>query len=195
MRIWQVPFGELDNQRVLGQHNEIHGLHTLIVKQRRPWGGLRREDEAYIHHVHQLTLQEATFRPGWTMGQNHQSELPWLTEETELYHPARDTQRLLEEIKPLRDRRRVDRWHLWLRWGGVYRGRVTKSDGMSWEALEDYRAHAVRYREQGGCRHDGPIELGEGSQRGLELCLLCKQAVREIQGDGVWHRRGWSRNG
>src|SRR5689334_2028065 len=189
MRIWYVPFGELDNQRVLGQHNEVHALHTLIVKMRRPWGGLTYEDEDYLRMVHRWSVEEMVRRGI----HGHQS--------TFYYHEPivqwDDTVRHLDTVTPMDQRQATDRWHLWLRWGGEYKGRIPLDD-LPFDAQTDYENHDQMYRLQGGCYHDGSTEAGEGPNRGRELCLLCKRVARVKYPDGTrgsWEERGWSRNG
>ena len=191
MRIWTVPFCELDDQRVLGQHNEIHALHSLIVKLGRPWGGLQPGDEPYLDSVHEETIAEAA-RRGWSMGRNHQTPI-----ERRMFVAATlpVTLKHLQSVRPFEQRRRTDRWHLVLRWGGFYRGRTPISE-LDSEATEHYLTAIKRYQAQGGCLHDGTVEDGEGRNRGYELCLLCKRAMREKGSPrGEWIDRGWGRNG
>jgi len=159
MRIWHVPYGELDGQRVLGQHNEIHALWGLIVKYGNPWGGLSSDDQEYLMHIHTLTVLEMNAR-GWN---GHQTPLNPIV--------RRNVSETLQRLKPLEERQALDRWHLVLRWGGVYKGRTP--------CPTEYVEPISKYWHQGGCLHDGPWEDD------TKLCLLCKRVKRKPNGEVV----------
>jgi len=167
MRIWYVPYGELDNQRVLGQHNEIHALYSLVVRDGGRWGGLTREDELYFHFVHDETLVEFEHRQF-----EHHSPLPVTTDVRKPVQRTMDDLFLLE----LEDKIRRDRWDLICRWGGTYMGRIPLAslDPISRHQYEELQAQFIH---QGGCLHNGGIESD------TKLCLICKRYVRR---DGEW---------
>jgi len=182
MRVWRIPFGELDDQRALAQHHEVHMLYNLLQLGRN-WNGLSFPDNlAYVIAVHDSAVEEMQLR-GFN---GHQTPLPeppgdpgvwpWPTEED----------------------LRTDRWHLVLRWDGAYQGRMLPGP----EVQAEYARLIERYEAQGGCLHDGPVEKGEGKRKGLALCLLCKRATRaqvwlpkqQRYETGPWELGGWSRN-
>jgi len=183
VRIWTVPFEELDDQRVLAQHHEIHMAHSLIVGRGRPWGGLTAEDHSYINRVHDLAVVEMTIR-GFN---GHQTPLPGYDSG---FYRAEIVDRATKQMH-------IDRWHLVLRWGGVFKGRTCDP-----VARREYGELIERYTTQGGCLHDGSVEKGEGKHKGVALCLLCKQATRaqvwlpseQRYETGPWEAGGWSRN-
>jgi uncharacterized protein YbgA (DUF1722 family) len=76
MRVWDIHPGYLSNQSLLGQHVEIHALHSIIYNGKRGyashpetirWQGRLPELAA----VHNLTVREMTLR-----GFTHKSPLP-----------------------------------------------------------------------------------------------------------------------
>ena len=136
MRIWKVPFGELDNQRILGQHQEVHALHGLIVRRMQPWGGLTWEDELYLIWVHAKTVEECKAR-GWPSGTNHQTPLGRFTQSE---RATSVTFARLGTIRPWDERLARDRTDLIERWGGFYKGRV--------EAPYDYVPVIGRYWDE-----------------------------------------------
>jgi len=163
VRVWWVDFSELDDQRVLGQHQEIHMLHSLIVGRRNPWGGFLWRDEPFIISVHNRIVVEMEER-GWF---GHKTPM-----ETTIDHgwDIDETIERLNTKERIQTRVKTDRWHLWLRWQGEYQGRIPISL-LSMGAKKDYKDAHLRYQAQGGCLHDGPTEdIGEGRR----LCLLCK---------------------
>jgi hypothetical protein len=166
MRIWHVDFGELDDQRVLGQHNEIHALWGLIVNYGNPWGGMTKEDSEYLWAVHEWSVKECAER-GWPSGTNHMTPLPVLPRQTS----AIATMQRLGKQETWEKRLERDRWDLVLRWGGVYKGRI--------EAPYDYVPLIGRYWAQGGCLHDG---TREDFKRGWQLCLGCKRYATNDKG-------------
>jgi hypothetical protein len=172
MRIWHVPFHELDDQRVLGQHREIHMLWNLVVRLDRPWGGLTQADEPYIVSVHDSSVEEMVLR-GWT---GHGTPMIPTVPMSEC-NTQTTTRLTLGALKPMRERRRTDRWHLVCRWDGQYRGRV---QSVGAEGMRDYQEHRVQYAAQGGCLHDGEWEQHTVTGTVVtELCLLCKRHTRE----------------
>jgi Pyrimidine dimer DNA glycosylase len=50
VRIWNVPCRELDSQHLLGEHRELHGLVSILVREveQRRTGDTRRI--GYVHH-------------------------------------------------------------------------------------------------------------------------------------------------
>ena len=78
MRIWLVQLEDLDNQRLLGAHNEIHmavGLIRDSIKRERVHGLLKdwyhSKGFAAIEHYHALCVEEM-YRRGWS---GHQTPL------------------------------------------------------------------------------------------------------------------------
>jgi hypothetical protein len=113
MRIWTVPFGELDDQRVLGQHVEIHMLWNTITKFHRKFMGW--EDPHYRLHlweVHKRIVEEMTIR-----GMKHHTPIEFPTYEYCLFPPQTRVLPALESLLK-------DRWDLVERWRGEYLGRI-----------------------------------------------------------------------
>jgi hypothetical protein len=167
MRIWHVPFEELDNQRVLGQHNEIHALIGLIVKFGQTWGGLHKDiHQPYLYDVHERTVTEMRARK-WT---GHLTPV-------ESVLPLFQGEMVLPEITPLRLEQ--DRWDLVLRWQGTYKGRV--------DMPSEYVSPLAKYKLQGGCYHS--LTRIEEFKGGWRLCLLCKWYAFHITTPGQWVHR------
>jgi Pyrimidine dimer DNA glycosylase len=165
MRIWRVPFQELDDQRVLGQHHEIHGIWTLIAMfPERKWGKIDNlhgnwsdPDNAWqLWNIHQMIEIEMQRR-----GFNHQSPL----EEPPF------TRGPVAGIRYEGSARNEDRWHLWLRWHGEFHGRARSNS-----AIAAYDALDVRYTLQGRvCKHNAALERKRDPDR--VICLLCKEVI------------------
>jgi hypothetical protein len=174
VRVWWVDLGELDGQRVLASHQEIHMLRSLIVGRGNPWGGFHADDLAFIVDVHDRSVEEMRNR-GWF---GHQT--PMVVDGPTV--PMAATIQRLNKVKSIRERVRTDRWHLWLRWQGGYKGRIPFLD-LPEEAHVDYTFCRDQYEQQGGCLHDGPVEDINGSRR---LCLLCKHYARGLDPESEW---------
>jgi hypothetical protein len=120
MRIWTVPYGELDDQRVLGQHREVHMLIGYVQKGYR-WGDpfhaglqLTIDDLEYLWWVHELTVIEMSER-GWT---GHLTPVHRLELDRDRFRA-----RLSSHTTVNGAQQQADRELLWERWGGSYRGR------------------------------------------------------------------------
>lgn len=78
MRIWDVPVGELDDQHLLGEHAELHGLWSILRSgggggyanhpETRRWRG--RRPALWQRHEEQVAEMA---RRGW---RGHRSPLP-----------------------------------------------------------------------------------------------------------------------
>lgn len=101
MRVWDVEPSKLCNRHLLGQHNEIHGLWTVITQDRtgyrnhpetRRWSGAR----CALWRAHEETAAEMARR-----GFNHRSpidsDVPGKTELPESITPIEEQIRLLAE--------------------------------------------------------------------------------------------------
>jgi len=168
MRIWRVPFSELDDQRVLGQHYEIHCLWGWIHRDGKKWNdvapGMGKwsdlENRYRLWDVHRRIAEEMRLR-----GMNHESPItPGYVIWYNWDEPARPyPQEVIDE----------DRWHLYLRWDGNFRGRVN-TDPAAWEKV------AFRYAAQDNrCLHDGEREKTKRMGETAWICLLCKHTVKE----------------
>jgi Pyrimidine dimer DNA glycosylase len=162
MRIWRVPFSELDDQRVLGQHSELHGIWGIITRGRR-WGQIGQDlgywsdptNLAAFWTLHEDIVEEMS-RRGFN---GHASPLTWngLPTTFERTHITYNPEDVLN-----------DRWHLLLRWHGTFPGRL-------YAGIDDWAALVNRYNEQGTqCRHDGERER---LSNGPTVCLLCKDTI------------------
>jgi hypothetical protein len=168
MRIFVAPFEELDDDRVLGQHHEVHALWSLIVDKGRSWGKINDEIGSWSDPKNRFSLWYVHHRIVTEMGIRQ-----WFGHKTPIIMP----EEFLDVVTPLpldppRELVQRDRWHLWLRWGGVFRGRET-------HALDEWREIAKRYEAQGGvCVHDEGVEKWEGGPRhGKNVCSLCHRVV------------------
>jgi hypothetical protein len=78
MRVWFLDYGYLDDQRLLGQHNEVHGLTTCILTGQK-WGTISdrfARAVQYLEYTHERCLQEFQARQKG----NHASPFPNLAE-------------------------------------------------------------------------------------------------------------------
>jgi len=179
MRIFLVPFQELDDQRVLGQHREIHMAWSLIVKQGQRWGKITDEigywsdvkNRYRLWDVHERTVAEMAAR-GFN---GHQ---------TPIEAPDDGKAYTNWNVAIPRELVQRDRWHLWLRWNGVFRGREM-ADPTAWAEIEK------RWEAQGRvCLHNETWERLDVGYRFIDgdesqpaygatyLCLLCKRKER-----------------
>lgn len=169
MRIWHVPFGELDDQRVLAQHNEIHALWNLIVRDGRKWDA-RWSDPArryLLWDVHRRSVLEMR-RRGWTGHQTPLNAKSPLGVHQLAEYCDHDEMLFLQ---------RKDRWDLVCRWEGVYKGRIPMPP--------EYRLMLEKWR-QDGCQHS--MTRSEDFGKGWFLCLVCKQFATNDRG-ATWVRR------
>src|SRR5690606_41085277 len=171
MRIWTVPYVELDNQRLLGQHREVHMLIGFVSQGgiwADPFGGDNRLDVSdlpYLRWVHELTVQEMLLRDM----RGHQTPVAPVGFRAE---EERFMDRLILHQNRIGEQQMRDRWLLWLRWGAEYKGR-----GDIPSQYADCISRWVAQGEQ--CLHDGPVEDLEGKRKGQQTCLLCKRVARE----------------
>jgi hypothetical protein len=187
MRIWTVPYGELDDKRILGQHREIHmwaamGIHASEADQ------IRAAD------IHEQTLAEMRFR-GFLSGHWHETPLPgpqagarqgqggpgtvgvvWNTGPGGLGTALGMSQTMYQRTEQQLAQQLADRIDLVGRWQGIYKGRVAMP--------EAYEPLLNAYWEAGGCLHDGRTsKLKDGRVQ----CLKCKRALLV---NGVWIDQG-----
>jgi len=186
MRIWYLPFDELDNQRVLGQHAEVHAIYRLVFNRGTSWKEWaepkHRRDFFWIHN--RIVAEMAERGSETLMGINaverkreyERAHATWPEQEfTEQWLDSTGIQR---PVKVSDEVIEAERWQLVNRWGGNFRGRVWKPE---YEALLD------RYHENGGCTH----KLESGTEwledYGLRddgahkyLCLLCKRFIKIV---------------
>jgi hypothetical protein len=148
-------------------------LASLIHGHDKVWGGFYRSDATFIEDVHERSVVEMCNR-GWF---GHQTPLTLAPKPLTIW----DTLYRLNSTQSLSERVSKDRWHLWLRWQGEYKGRIPFAQ-LSLPAQLDYHLHRQRYLQQGGCLHDGPFEDINGKR---VLCLLCKHYARPRIG-GEW---------
>lgn len=108
MRVWFIPYGYLDSQRLVSQHNEVHGLTTVILKGDK-WGSISDEFKHSVHFletIHQRCVDELAVRArlaGREVANPHPS--PYVTEypgihRTKAYKPTRA--QLETDVKQLR---------------------------------------------------------------------------------------------
>ncbi len=170
VRIWLVPFRELDNQRVLGQHRRLHAIYAIVYAHGRRW---MRWEQAQHHDefrdLHRQILWEAMHR-GFPSGdpEVHQTPVPEVNRPDVPQFPYPRPTAVVQQ----------ERWQLWTRWQGKWQGRD--------EMPPAYAEVAAQYESQGGCLHVNWTEsLGrnDAGER-IELCLDCKQYIRI--GKGLW---------
>lgn len=166
-RIWTVPFGELDDKRVLGQHREVHIIAGLVAAG-RSWKGYTPRGLCNVHDAIVSEMKNRSFLSGFY----HQTPLRLgACEGQDVAGPVRDD--ALAVIDLLHDR-----YDLLARWQGIYKGRVPMPDA--------YLPLMAIYTQQGGCLHDGRTEkLRDKSV----ICLICKQAVLI---NDEWQPRTWT---
>lgn len=64
MRVWHLDYGYLDSRRLVSQHNEVHGLTTVILKGNR-WGQVSEQFKYaldYLEKVHSRCVSELKIR-------------------------------------------------------------------------------------------------------------------------------------
>ena len=120
MRIWLVPFYELDDKRLLAQHHEWHVLENHIHERGRRWLGWEKPEHTIeFYSLHDQVLAEMIAR-GMT---GHKT--PPKHEPSMVIFPQVPYPRTAEAI-------RKDRMDLVERWGGTFAGRYTTDpDGWS----------------------------------------------------------------
>lgn len=158
MRIWYVPFPELDNRRVVAQHSEVHAIWSLVTKREKNWKEFGKpEHRLALWDVHERSVEEMAVR-GY---HNHQTPLEQpLTTIQQL--PVVGSDFVLER----------ERWQLVCRNGGQYLGRP--------EAMHvDYPRLIAKYDRE-GCQHGYDNYLGDimVNNQKATLCLTCKRAYR-----------------
>jgi uncharacterized protein YbgA (DUF1722 family) len=78
MRIWDINPGFLNNQSLLGEHRELHGIYAIISKGKSGYSH-HPETLRWVFHLpalitrHELLVTEMKFR-----GFNHNSPLDWV---------------------------------------------------------------------------------------------------------------------
>jgi len=165
-----VPFKELDNQRVLGQHSEVHALGTLYARG-GTWGTSVVPAEVWptlLWDVHSDVVEEMAKRWGKT------DPVEYIAKHSTIwrYRELRVEYRLRDFIGP--EQLEKDRWNLVCRWNGKYRGRG-QMPGQYEPLLERFWTE--------GCTHEGEEKISGGGV----LCYSCKQYVRL---DGQWLTAG-----
>ena len=120
MRIWCVPVCELDNNRLLGEHTELHGMFTIITQDRRGYRNhpqtKRFEDRvAQLVGRHEEQVAEMAVR-----GFQHRSPLADGV-------PA-------EAYQYDEDEYRADQALLWEKWEGQFKGRERVGDWSRFES-------------------------------------------------------------
>ena len=174
MRIWYVPFSELDNRRVVAQHSEVHAIWSIVTKRERNWKEFGRpEHRLALWDVHERSVEEMIVR-GYD---NHQTPIDRpVTVVQQL--PVVASDEVLER----------ERWQLVCRNSGEYLGR---SDSMH----DDYSRLLERYNVE-GCQHgyDGYLEDTIINNCRVTLCLTCKKAFRHRGGQNWYDIKRISRS-
>jgi hypothetical protein len=177
VRIWLVPFAELDNQRLIAQHHEWQAIWNMVTWRGYRWKGY--EDPKYrldLMMRHEEAVTELKLR-GYPSGLNHTTPIP-LDDRENQWEIIASTAQVSIPRPP--ETLRNERWTLLCRWLGEYQG---DQRGLQLpEAFQDYAELAVQYKEQGGCLHD---DVYEDLPDGTQLCLVCKK-VHRTKPDGEW---------
>jgi len=172
-RIWYVPFGELDDRRLLGQHREVHIIAGLVASG-RSWRGFA---DWQLCNVHSAAVREMKKR-GFPSGVYHETALtlPIMGNPGGAPEGQEGAQWPPVDVG-IEDQQASDRWDLTCRRQGTYAGRVAMP--------EAYLPLIERYMQDGGCLHDGKtIKLRDGTIQ----CLTCKRAYLVA---GVWTPGEW----
>lgn len=112
MRLWHIPVGYLDRQRLQSQHFEAHGLLTCCLEGRQ-WGTISVQFEKSCHYIcliHDRCAIEMGIRKGMTEGilRNHETPI-WIPERT-------DPERTSVNYRPTFEEYRTDIIHLRNKW-------------------------------------------------------------------------------
>lgn len=102
MRLWHIPVGYLDRQRLQSQHYEAHGLLTCCLEGRR-WGAISAQFEKSCHYItliHDRCAIEMGIRKGMTESilRSHSSPIE-IPEGTDPEKTSIDYRPTLEEYK------------------------------------------------------------------------------------------------
>lgn len=160
MRIWLVPFCELDNKRLVAQHHEWHAIENKIRGLGHRWKNWELKEylsEFYI--LHGIAVQEMKIRGMAGHRTPPKYYVPGITEieESDHYGPRRypRPRAVLQE----------ERFELLTRWGdGGFHGRETAAK-QEWEEV------FARWEVHGGCPHERPLIKVAGGQ----MCPTCKK--------------------
>lgn len=159
MRIWYVDFAELDNQRVVAQHSEVHAIWTLVTKRGHGWKEYGKpEHRLALWEVHERSVEEMHTR-GY---HGHQTPID-RPEIVVSQQPVTVDDKVLER----------ERWQLICRNAGKYLGRP---DAMH----ADYKHLITRYQTT-GCLHDDVFEEIRFEGQKYRLCLTCKRWKEPIR--------------
>jgi hypothetical protein len=202
MRLWLVPFCELDRDRVYGQHYEYHTILNSVVQRGMKWRGWELpEHRADLLQQHHNIVTEAAIR-GYNFGLHHVHTLDEIVDQESkrimasvlqkaypkdfIFDTAENEQRSKVELKwklPVLD---WERFQLLVRWSGVwdfeekelrwdmrFKGRQM-IDPDSW----DYAAGLYDFYFNQQCPHSW---MWEDMPAGTERCLLCKHVGRYKQ--------------
>jgi hypothetical protein len=178
LRIWNLPFNELDNARVLGQHAEYHAIESRLCSGKiKRWKGWENPDYSWAFYGIHVDILAEMIERGWTQ-EGHRTPaqpLPWVgaDRETQVFHPDQSDPLVINE----------ERWQVLCRNDGQKLGRyyALNSDEVYDELLERWRVI--------GCQH-GQEKIGVTMTKidghAAEICLNCKRMYRTI-GDPTWY--------
>lgn len=159
MKIWLVPFEELDDWRIRAQHREFHMLYRKISRGDKWLGWELPQHLESLNHVHTEVMNEIRIRQIGSSCSGFEPVLPWC-----------DQKKYTDPLERMIYTPAYDRWILVCRWDGVWKGRRTDN-------LEQFAMMLKKYQEQGGCRHDGRWMKVD---KQYEICLLCKRVQMDL---------------
>lgn len=156
MRVWLVPFEELDRQRLFAQHHEIHPLLQLVKTGRKWLGWEKPEHRDAIFDVHDRAVAEA-LRRGFPFNHVTPMDDALRANVPQVAYPA--PPELVAR----------DRWILVCRWEGVYRG-------TGYADVADIYGPLLDRWQREGCAHDAGWEVIAPD---TEMCVICKHEFRQ----------------
>lgn len=115
MRVWFIPYAYLDSRRLVSQHNECHGLTTVILKGGK-WGSIADQFKHSLHfleEVHErcvVELGKRAERAGRTQGPHTTAypEYPGIRRSRD-FRPTRE--QLTRDVQQLREKWEGEGYH------------------------------------------------------------------------------------
>jgi Pyrimidine dimer DNA glycosylase len=148
MRIWFIPFEELDTKRLLAQNHEWYTVWNSVTMRGQRWLGWEAEQYRYaLYQKHIQILREMKLRG---INYDDTAQCMRMDDVPQILFPV--THEMLLE----------DRRCLVARWCGTFKGRALTSQ----QAVDDYK-QLIKEFDENGCQHRA---------NNKKQCERCKQA-------------------
>lgn len=110
MRLWHIPVGYLDRQRLQSQHYECHGLFTVCV-QGKKWGAISAQFEKAVDYI-ELVHDRCAIEMGIRKSETH----PLLDHNTPIDWALATDEHISQSFKPSREDFTTDVIQLRAKW-------------------------------------------------------------------------------